>query len=72
MSVDYTLDYLKKNDIPVTRENYVALNWMGDYSADKPLPAELEASLPASLQLKTPEPKSQEDQALEDGAMKGL
>jgi len=47
--MDYVLDYLKKADIPVTRKNYVGLNWPGaDY--DKPLPAELEAEIPEELQ----------------------
>lgn len=47
---DYTLEYLQKHNIPVTRENYIAINWMGDYPGDQPLPAELEASLPTELQ----------------------
>lgn len=49
--MDSTLLYLQKHNIPVTRENYISLNWMGDYPADQPLPAELEASLPKELQL---------------------
>jgi hypothetical protein len=47
---DSIVAYLKKLNIPVTRENYIAVNWMGDYPADEPLPAELEASLPKELQ----------------------
>lgn len=47
--MDYVLDYLKKTGTPVTRKNYVGLNWPGaDY--DKPLPAELEADIPEDLQ----------------------
>jgi hypothetical protein len=49
--IDYTLDYLKKNKIPVTRENYIGLDFAGDYDPKQPLPAELEASLPKELQL---------------------
>lgn len=49
---DYVLDYLKENNLPVTRENYINVNWMGDYDPAEPLPAELEASLPEELQLK--------------------
>ncbi len=47
---DYTLEYLKKNEIPVTRANYVEVNWMGDYDPKEPLPAELEAEIPEELQ----------------------
>lgn len=47
---DYTLEYLEKNKIPVTRENYVGLNWLGDLDPKEPLPAELEAELPDDLQ----------------------
>lgn len=49
---DLLLDFMKKNNIPVTRENYIGLNWAGEYDAAKPLPAELEADLPEELQLK--------------------
>ena len=48
--MDSVVEYLKKLNLPVTRENYIAINWMGDYPANKPLPAELEASLPEELQ----------------------
>lgn len=48
---DYTLEYLKKNNIPVTRENYVGLNFLGDYDPKEALPAELEADLPKELQI---------------------
>ena len=53
--MDYTLEYLKKNGIPVTRENYIGLNWAGDYDSKQALPAELEASLPEELQLNAKE-----------------
>lgn len=49
--MDHVLEYMKKNNIPVTRENYVLINWLGEYSADEELPAELEAELPTELQL---------------------
>lgn len=51
--IDYTMEYLKKNNIPITRKNYIEMNFMGDYPADQPLPAELEASLPEELQMKS-------------------
>jgi hypothetical protein len=59
--MDYTLEYLKKSGIPVTRENYVGLNWLGDYDPAKPLPAELEASLPAEIQMKGDENTQEEE-----------
>lgn len=33
-TMDYTLDYLVKNGIEPTVENYVALNWMGDQTLE--------------------------------------
>jgi uncharacterized lipoprotein YmbA len=50
--IDYVLNYLKKNNIPVTRQSYIEYNWLGQYDWRKPLPAELEAELPKELQLK--------------------
>ena len=47
---DYVLDYMKKNDIPMTRKNYIELNWMGQADPNQPLPAELEAEMPEELQ----------------------
>lgn len=49
---DPIVEYLKKNGIPVTRHNYIGLNWMGDFDPDEELPAELEADLPEELQWK--------------------
>ena len=49
---DMIVDYLKKLGLPVTRENYVKTNWMGDLDPKMPLSAELEASLPKDLQAK--------------------
>jgi hypothetical protein len=31
---DSTLRYMVERDIPLTVENYVGLNWMGDYTRD--------------------------------------
>lgn len=49
---DLTVEYLKENGLPVTRENYINTNWLGEYDPAEPLPAELEASLPEELQMK--------------------
>jgi len=49
---DYTLEYLKTHHIPVTRENYIGLDFLGDYDPKEMLPAELEAALPKEIQLK--------------------
>ena len=50
--IDHVIDYMKKNDIPVTRENYIEINWMGEVDPKQPLPAELEAEMPEALQIK--------------------
>jgi len=47
--VDYVKKYMEKNDIPLTRESYIKLNWPG-VDPKKPLPAELEAELPEEFQ----------------------
>lgn len=57
---DKIIEYLKDNDIPVTRENYIGLNWMGDYDPSEPLPPELEMELPEELQLHEEEPEEEE------------
>jgi len=49
---DIVKAYLEKNGVPVTRENYIGLAFAGDYDPKEPLPGELEASLPAEIQLK--------------------
>jgi hypothetical protein len=48
--MDELLEYMKKNNIPLTRENYIGLNWAGDLDPAKPLDAELEADLPKEIQ----------------------
>lgn len=54
---DHVYDYLKKKG-PVTREDYINLNWMGDIDGvefrNKPLDAELEAEMPEELQFRPP------------------
>lgn len=47
---DLLLEYLKKHNIPVTRENYVTLATLGDQNGSEPLGAELESELPEGLQ----------------------
>ena len=37
-------DFMHRHGIPVTRANYIGLNWMGQYTPDN-LPPELEAEL---------------------------
>lgn len=43
--MDIIIDYLKKKGIPVTRENYVALDSLGQNKASDDLGAEKEADL---------------------------
>lgn len=50
--MDHILEYMKKHELPLNRQTYVSLNWMGEQDPSKPLPAELEASLPKELQMK--------------------
>jgi hypothetical protein len=47
--VDSTLAMMREHHIPLTRENYLALAFMGN-PPDEPLDAELEASLPEQFQ----------------------
>lgn len=42
--MDYVLEYMKQHNIPLTRENYLEINYMG--SPPDPMPAELEAEIP--------------------------
>jgi hypothetical protein len=47
---DLIVEYLKKHNLPVTRENYVALAFLGDSDGKEMFDAELEAELPEELQ----------------------
>ena len=53
--MDHVLNFMEENNIPITRMNYIEINWMGDYDPSKPLPAELEAELPSALQMQDEE-----------------
>ena len=53
--MDHVLNYMEENNSPITRKNYIEINWMGDYDPSKPLPAELEAELPSALQMQDEE-----------------
>ncbi len=61
--MDHLLNYMKKNNIPITRENYINANWMGDRDPDQQLPPELETELPEQIQEKgsTNEPESEDE-----------
>jgi hypothetical protein len=50
LETDPVLKLMKSNSIPVTRENYLEVAYLGE--APDPLPAKLEAELPESLQNK--------------------
>lgn len=50
--MDFVVEYLKKIGQQLTRKNYLALDRPG-VDPSKPLPAELEAELPAEIQLKS-------------------
>ena len=59
--MDHVLNYMEENNIPITRKNYIEINWMGDYDPSKPLPAELEAELPPALQMNEEEDEKEEE-----------
>lgn len=46
---DIIVEYLKSKGIPVTRENYIALDSLGDHDGKSMLEAEQEAELPEQL-----------------------
>jgi hypothetical protein len=48
--MDFVLEYLKKHNIPITRDAYINLSTFGDESGEDMLDAELEAALPQDLQ----------------------
>ena len=43
---DHILEWMKKNNVPLTRENYLEIAYMGD---DPNLDAEAEAALPEEI-----------------------
>jgi len=47
--MDHVLEYMKKRGIPITRENYLFWNFLGDPPDE--LDAELEAELPEEIKL---------------------
>ena len=47
---DATLAMMIKLGMPITRENYIEMNWLG--SVVDPLPAELDEELPEQLRMK--------------------
>jgi hypothetical protein len=53
---DPTLAYLKKHNMPLTRENYLQLAFMGNPPDDEELDSEFESSLPEAIRKKSEEP----------------
>jgi hypothetical protein len=47
--LNHLLDYMRAHNIPLTRENYLAINW--PEGAPDPMPAELEAEIPPEFRL---------------------
>ena len=58
-SSDPVLAYLKKNNVPLTRENYLDLAYLGDPPEE--LDAEAEALLPEEIREKVMTPPNVED-----------
>lgn len=48
---DPIVEYLKSKGIPVTRENYITLDTLGDHDGEGMLDAEQESELPEELKL---------------------
>lgn len=46
--MDHVLEYMKKHGVPLTRDNYLAVAYMGNPPEE--LDAEEEAALPAQIQ----------------------
>jgi len=49
MPADIILEFIKRHQIPITREDYREINWMGSPPAE--LDAEEEATLPAEFRI---------------------
>jgi len=53
--MDHTLEHMKKNGIPLTRENYLDFAYLGTPPPPEEWGAELEAELPEELRIGWPE-----------------
>jgi hypothetical protein len=58
MSADPILTWMRKNDVPITRENYLAINYLGNVPTE--IGPEIEAELPPEVQL--PEWRDEEEE----------
>ena len=57
--MNHTVEYMKKNGVPLTRENYLDYAYLGNPPAQ--LSAEEEAEIPEELQRTEPEEKEKEE-----------
>jgi hypothetical protein len=57
---NHTVEYMKKNGVPLTRENYLDYAYLGNPPAQ--LSAEEEAELPEGLQRTEPEEKEEKEE----------
>ena len=61
--VNHTVEYMKKNGVPLTRENYLDYAYLGNPPSQ--LSAEEEAELPEELQRTEPEEKEEKEELTE-------
>ena len=61
--MNHTVEYMKKNGVPLTRENYLDYAYLGNPPAQ--LSAEEEAELPEELQRTEPEEKEEKEELTE-------
>ena len=62
--MNHTVEYMKKNGVPLTRENYLDYAYLGNPPAQ--LSAEEEAELPEELQRTEPEEKEEKEELTEE------
>ena len=59
--MDYVLDYMKKNGLPLTRQKYLEMAFLGSRNEEvDPLDAEEESMLPPEFQKKSKESSDNE------------
>lgn len=47
--INYVLDWMRANKVPLTKENYLHINYLGQDVPEEPLDGELEAEIPREI-----------------------
>lgn len=50
LPIDYTVMWMKKHNVPLTAENYLHIQFLGQNVPEPPYDGELEAELPREIQ----------------------